>query len=62
MVSIVATMGDSGPAGPELTNFAQHPEQNTLLHSKDCTSAMVAPYLDMNNFVEPLALGGLNWI
>ena len=64
---LLATVGDAGWACPELTNFVQHSEQNTL-----CCQAQISskwhfsndgPHiLNINNFVEQLALGGLNWI
>ena len=63
--SVVATVGGTGRAWPEPTNFAQYSEQNTLR-----CPAQISPrlhfsndgphtYINMNNYVEPLALGGL---
>ena len=65
VTSIVATVGGAERACPELAKLC--PELTLRKRAQhrfapDYTSALMAPYLNMSHFLEPLTLDGLNWI
>ena len=64
VISVVAMVGGAGRVCAEIKHFCQHSEQSELCCPAQISHRLhlMALYLNIDNFVKPLALGGLNGI